>query len=415
MKRTLILMLTAGCLLSALAGYRLGRDQAGQPPTVKSDPRLTRVVAVEVAAERRSEAIAALKAGVLRSYHASPSAEHDWILRGHTAALLAGMTPAELARLLDEILVGKEDDSRQRTAVAQRVMITDLLRAWGLKDPRAACTARVESAISAAGRQVAFREWLLRDPEAVAQWMKSGEDLPEDLRKVWLSERLKVDPQDAFRQLADLAPEAREAALLEWSTLLALRPAEREGLLAVTAEDPALQQKCAGLIAGALADRSVGEARVFVDGLEFDEPATTTLHDGIFVRWAAREPQAAFADWAARRDDRVSNAHLRALDNWSLNSPGTEEAILWLATIHAGPAKEKLQLHFINDLTGGERFEQAVRMGFSMDDREEGLRQAMRAAAAWKEKFPKNAHERLQVISREAGINLPSLVPAGFP
>jgi hypothetical protein len=407
MKRTLILMLAAGCLFAAIAGYRLGRDQAGQPRTVKSDPRSTRVAAVEVAAERRSEAFAALKAGVMRSYHASPSAEHDWILRGHTAALLAGMTPAELARLLDEILVGRDDDRLQRTAVAQRVLVTDLLRAWGHKDPRAACTARVESSISAAGRQVAFRDWLLRDPDSVAQWMKSGEDLPEDLRKVWLSERLKVDPQDALRQLADLAPEAREAALLEWSTLLALRPAEREALLAATADDPALQRKCAGLIAGALADLSVGEARAFVDGLEFDQQSTTTLHDGIFMRWAAREPQAAFADWAARRDDRVSNAHLRALDNWSLNSPGTEEAILWLATIHPGPAKEKIQLQFINDLTGRERFEQAVRMGLSMDDREEGIRQAMRAAAAWKEKFPKDAQDRLQVISREAGIKLP--------
>jgi hypothetical protein len=99
MKRTLFLMLAAACVIAALAGYRLGRDQAGQPPIVKPTPRSTRAVAVEVVSERPSEAFAAVKAGVTVSYNASPSAEHDWILRGHTAAVLAGMTPGELARL----------------------------------------------------------------------------------------------------------------------------------------------------------------------------------------------------------------------------------------------------------------------------------------------------------------------------
>jgi hypothetical protein len=400
-------MLAAGCGIAALAGYRLGRDQAGRQDVVESTPRSTRAVAVDLVSERPPETFAAVKEGVKRRYDASPSAEHDWILRGHTAAVLAGMTPAELATLLDEITVSRDDDLPQRGSLAQHVLAADLLRAWGRKDPRAACTARVKSPISAAGRQVAFHDWLLRDPEAVAQWMKSGEDVPEDLRKVWLSELLKADPQDALRQLAELTLETREAALLEWSTSLALRPAEREALLLATADHPALQRKCAGLIAGALADRSVAEAKAFVDALEFDEEATTALHDSVFMRWAAHEPQAAFADWAARREDRVSSAHLRALDNWSLNSPGTEEAIRWLATIHPGPAKERMQLQFIKNLTGSERFEQAVRMGLSMDDREEGKRQAMRAAAAWQEKFPKHAQDRLLAISREAGIKLP--------
>jgi hypothetical protein len=409
MKRTPLLLLAAGCLIAALAGYRLGRDRAGQPPVGKADPRQTRAVEVrfETPSERSPEAFAAGKAGVTRSYDASPSAEHDWILRGHTAALLAGMTPAELARLLDEVLVRGDDGALQRTSAARRVLVTDLLRAWGRKDPRAACTAMVHSAIAAAGRQAAFRDWLLRDPAAVAQWMNSGDDVPEDLRKAWLSERLKADPQDALRQLAALTPAAREAALLEWSASLALRPAEREALLLAAADDPALQRKCAGLIAGALADRSVAEARAFVDGLELDEEDSTALHDGVFMRWAAREPRAAFADWAARGEDRVSAAHLRALDNWGLNSPGTEEAIRWLATVHPSPAKEQMQLQFIEDLARRDRFEQAVRMALSMDDREEGLRQAMRAAAAWKEKFPKGAHDRLQAISREAGVELP--------
>jgi hypothetical protein len=76
-------------------------------------------------------------------------------------------------------------------------------------------------------------------------------------------------------------------------------------------------------------------------------------------------------------------------------------------TLDGGPAKERIQLHLIEDLTASERFDQAVRMGLGMENREEGLRQAMRAAAAWKEKFPDDARKRLAVISGDTGMELP--------
>jgi hypothetical protein len=82
-----------------------------------------------------------------------------------------------------------------------------------------------------------------------------------------------------------------------------------------------------------------------------------------------------------------------------MNSPGTEEAIRWVDTVEAGPAKEKIQLHFIEDLTRSERFEQAVLMGVSMSDREEGKRQVRRVITIWMEKFPQDARERLKVMS----------------
>jgi hypothetical protein len=317
------------------------------------------------------------------------------------------MTAAELASLFDAILARRDDGTLRRTSVGRRVLVTDVLREWGRKDPRAACATMANAPVTAAGRQAAFHDWLLRDPVAVAEWMKSGDAAPEDLRKAWLAERVKADPQGALHELAGLTPQAREDALLEWSISFALQPAEREALLAAVADDPALQRKCAGRIAAALADRSVAEATDFVDALDLGEDDITSLHDGIFVRWAAREPRAAFTDWAARGEDRVPGTLLHALDIWSLNSPGTEEAIRWLDTVGAGPAKEKIQLHFIEDLTGSERFDQAVRMGLGMENREEGLRQAMRAAAAWKEKVPQDARKRLAVISREAGVELP--------
>jgi len=407
MKRTSILLLVAGCLMAAFGGYRFGHDGAARLTSVGGQAGPPRAARPDGGTTRSPEALAALKAGVTRSYESSPSAEHDWILRGQTAALLAGMTAAELASLFDAILVRREDGTLHRTSVGQRVLVTDVLREWGRKDPRAACAEMEKTPITAAGRQAAFRDWLLRDPMAVAEWMKSGEAVPADLRMTWLSERVKADPQGAFHQLAGLPPQAREELLLEWSTSFALRPAEREALLAAVGEDPALQRKCAGRIAAALADRSVAEATAFVDALDLGEEDITSLQDGIFVRWAAREPQAAFTDWAARGEDRVPPTLLHALDIWSLNSPGTEEAIRWLDTVGPGPAKEKIQLHFIEDLTGSERFDQAVRMGLRMENREEGLRQAMRAAAAWKEKFPEDARKRLAVISGETGVELP--------
>ena len=237
--------------------------------------------------------------------------------------------------------------------------------------------------------------------------MNSGGAVPADLRKTWLSGRVRTDPAGAIQQLAGLAPEAREASLLEWSTSCALLPAEREALLAAVRADPAMLRKCAGRIAAALADRSVEEAYEFVDGLELDEEMAASLDDGIFAKWATRDPQVAFAAWAEQKESRVPDSFLHAMDAWSLNSPGTEQAIRWVETLEAGPAKEKIQLHFIEDLTGSERFDQAVRMGLGMENREEGLRQAMRAAAAWKEKFPEHARERLAVISREVGVELP--------
>lgn len=261
--------------------------------------------------------------------------------------------------------------------------------------------------IAAAGRMAAFQDWLLRDPPAVARWMNSGDKVPADLRKAWLSERVKTDPYDAIQQLGSLSSEAREASLLEWSTSFALLPGERKALLDAVREDPALLRKCAGRVAASLADRSVEEAYEFVDALELDEEMAASIDDGIFAKWATREPQVAFAAWAEQKESRVPDSLLHAMDRWSLNSPGTEQAIRWVDTLDDGPAKEKIQLHLIEDLTGSERFDQAVRMGLGMENREEGLRQAIRAAAAWKEKFPENARERLAVISREAGVELP--------
>ena len=127
MKCTPGLLLVAGCLIAAFGGYRFGHDGTQRLSSFEEDAGSTRTGRPDDGATRTPEALAALKAGVTRSYESSPSAEHDWILRGQTAALLAGMTPAELASLFDTILVRREDGTLQGTSVGRRVLVTDLL------------------------------------------------------------------------------------------------------------------------------------------------------------------------------------------------------------------------------------------------------------------------------------------------
>jgi hypothetical protein len=413
MKRSLLLVpiLSAGCLWIGFISYRQGLNRAaavalaGTAPAGKSPQAMAE--RMEAIPARSAADLESQKERLMQSYAACPSAEHDWILRGQAAAVLATMSPAELESMLTQLLGGPDAGIIGPVAAWKLALAADLLREWSHKDPVAACSAMTEVPKAAAGRMAAFREWLQRDSPAVEAWMNSGNAVPADLRKAWLSELVRTDPGGAIQQLAGLAPEAREASLLEWSTSCALLPAEREALLTAVRGDPSLLRKCAGRIAAALADRSVEEAYEFVDGLELDEEMAASIDDGIFAKWATREPQVAFAAWAEQKESRVPDSFLHAMDAWSLNSPGTEQAIRWVETLDGGPAKERIQLHLIEDLTASERFDQAVRMGLGMENREEGLRQAMRAAAAWKEKFPDDARKRLAVISGDTGMELP--------
>ncbi|MEK7954180.1 hypothetical protein [Luteolibacter soli] len=410
MKRyAFFIVLGVACFAVGFSSYRFGRDRAiasAFPEDAAEKPVQAVGTAVEAVSSRPAAELISLKEKLKHSYTTCPSAQHDWILRGQTAAVLATMTTAELKSLLEELLSCCPQAHYRHVTEPNLVLITDLLREWGRKDPVAACRAMADAASTADGRMAAFQDWLLRDPSAVTRWMASSDEVPSDLRRAWLSERVKTDPRDAIHQLAGLPPESRASSLIEWSSSCALLPAERKVLLEAVQDDPALLLKCAGRIAGALVDQSVQEAYGFVDSLDLDEEMATSLDDGIFAKWSVRDPQVAFAEWAKQKETRVPDSFLNALDTWSLNSPGAEQAIEWLDTVEAGPAKEKIQVHFIEELTDGERFEQAVRMGMSMDNREEGKRQVLRTVTTWKEKFPDHARERLAAMTREDGVEV---------
>ena len=410
MKRAAFLItLGAICLLVGFSSYRHSRDRAlaesHSNRSMADRPAQAAGSRVEPLASRPPAELASLKEKLKHSYRACPAAQEDWILRGQTAVVLATLTTAELKELLDEIVARPGNSLVKRSDDPYVTLAWDVLREWGRRDPVAACSVieMTQGAFLATGRMVAFRDWLLRDPTAVARWMNSGEVVPADLRKAWLSQRVKIDSEDAIRQLARLAPEDREASLMEWSTAFALMPGERMALIETVREEPALLRQCVFRMAAVMGDHSVEEAYAFVDSLKLDEEMVVLLDDGIFANWATREPKVAFAAWAAQKESRVPNSFLGALDMWCLNSPGVEEAIQWLDTVQVGPAKEQIQVHLIENLTDGGRFEQAFRMTMSMGNWEEGKRQMRRVAEAWKERLPEDARERIMAILQERG------------
>ena len=411
MKRVAFAIILGAVFLVVGSGsYWIGRDRALEASASRGVIGANTAPPTDTLAEplesRPSTELALLKEKLKLSYTNCPSAEHDWILRGQTAAILSTMTTAELKALLDELVAHLKKRSRVSLDDPNGVLVRDILREWCRKDPVAACTASIDGFQLAAGRIAAFQDWLLREPRAVERWMNSGGDaVPAELRKAWLAERVKSDPYDAIQQLTKLTPDQREASLLEWSISFALLTGERKALLDAVRDDPAMMKKCAGKIAGALADRSVEEAYQFVDSLKLDESAATSLDDGIFIKWAMQDPQEAFAAWAAQKQDRLPEFFLHAMSSWSMNSPGAEQAIKWLDSVQPGQAKEKIQVYFIERLTSGDRYRQALAMGIAMENREEGKRQVQRTVAVWKEKFPGDEKEWAQIL-REGGMKV---------
>ena len=406
MKRaTFLIVLGAVCVLVGFSSYRIGRDRASADgPQTKKPVQVTNL-SEEAALSRPRAELLSLKGKLKHSYTACPSSENDWILRGQTAAVLATMTTAELKEWFDELMARLRAGENVKMGEPDMILASDVLREWGRRDPVAACMMIAGMPRYTDGRMAAFQDWLLRDPRAVARWMKSGDAVPEELRKAWLSARVKVDPYEAIQQLSSLTPEARESSLLEWSTSFALLSAERLALLETVREEPALMRQCAGRMAAAVADQSIEEAYAFVDSLNLPEETANALDDVIFVKWGTSEPQVAFAEWAKQQPTRLPKNFLHVLDNWSLNSPGAEQAIKWLDTVEAGPVKEEIQVHFIESLTSGDRFDQALEMSLSMKNREEGKRQAIRVIKTLKQKFP-GAKVDLSKLLKETGVDL---------
>lgn len=142
MKRQVLLIMVVACGAVGFSSYRIGRDRAlavssgGALPA--SQAARTADTPAEPMASRPLAELVSLKEKLKQSYAACPSAEHDWVLRGQTAAVLATMTTEELKELLDELLVRNKDGIMLRVDQPHLILAEDLLREWGRKSPVAA-------------------------------------------------------------------------------------------------------------------------------------------------------------------------------------------------------------------------------------------------------------------------------------
>ncbi|MES2438408.1 MAG: hypothetical protein V4584_05060 [Verrucomicrobiota bacterium] len=402
-----LIVIPIGCVSAAVAGYLLAR----QPPATKaggaeisaarSRSSLTQGERMEAGAAgavvkvRSAEQLAAVKEDLRRRFRNSPSAKHDWALREHAAAMLATMSPEELAGFAKEYLPTRQFRPGQGLLDP---LFSEILKQWGLSDPEGAC--RTLGEMHAGGVSQVFARWQKRDPAAAQTWLdddpllKNDAELKNLLERNFLTQQVTDDFAAARESLGRLDPETQKNMLGEWSKLLAHDPARRGELLALLASrgDAALSDKCYQNIVGEMTDKSPADAAHFIEATDLTEEQKNKLNDQVVVNWAMKDPVQAFAKWAELERQDIPPTMLHVLANWSMHSPGAEQAIDWSKKFTPGPAREQYKARLIESLSGGERYGQAADLSASLDDTAERTRQLKEVKRRWEEKWPEDAN-----------------------
>jgi len=413
------LITTGACLVAAISGFFLsggfssetrnatGSPTAGSMSRNDPDPRAGRSSGGNFNESRRREIqrspeqLAKLKAELQRKFSESPSAMHDWVLRGETAAILASLTAEELGTFVTELFDPLGSDGVSwHTALCR-----EILRVWSDKDPVGASLAAAPWSL----RGEAFQHWLRRDPDAATAWINSSGFPPErekralELQSEFLGHLASTDLPAAHASLAGLAPKARERALLDWSQKLAHDPGKRAELIALLSSgtDPALADMCFRAMVSELATKSPSEASDFVENLDFSEDRKHALSEVVLGQWAKQAPQEAFGAWAELGEQEAPAPLLRAMDVWSMNSPGAEQALDWVMNLQPGNAWEQFKEHLLTRMARAGRLEQAAILGMSLADPVERLRHLKRINQRLQESSPKRAEDWLRSLSPE--------------
>ena len=160
-----------------------------------------------------------------------------------------------------------------------------------------------------------------------------------------------------------------------------------------TRGDAALSEKCYQSVVKELAAKSPSEAAAFVEATDLPEEQKDQLSHQVLGQWAENDPHQAFAAWAALKEDVAPQPLLLAMDSWSVNSPGAEEAVEWVKQLDAGPAREQFKAHLIESMSQGERYAQAADLGNTLADPQERIRHLKTVKREWEERFPKQTGE----------------------
>lgn len=425
--RKVKLGIVAGCALAAIGGYLLatmrpatGGEKATELAAAASnratagDPDPAGRSAVGGAHSVRSaEQLAALRKDLCGRFEDSPSAEYDWALHGQAAAILATMSAQELQEFAKELSASEPVGASMFREVPawKRALEGEIFRQWGLKDPAAACLGTIRFYREPDARSQVFDDWLRRDPAAATAWMNAGNFPPGGekyagaLQQDLLNHQAATDFAAARESLGKLDAEAQKRRLLDWSQKLARDPAKREELLALLASrgDAEFTQKCLQSMVGEMAVQSPYDASVYVESSDLPDEQKHALSEQVLGQWAFQDPPQAFARWAELKDDsEAPKPLLKAMDNWSLNSPGAEEAFEWVNKLDAGPAREQFKGRLIERMSGGGRYPQAAELSASLDDPAERIRQMKIIKRNWQGKGGEEWYRGLPQADRDA-------------
>lgn len=410
---------TACCVLAAIAGYLLAsggtggawndrRENGAEGEGWKSPwGRRAPSIPAPVKKGRTPEELASLKHGLQERFARCACAKNDWVLRQQAAVVLASFSTGELAQFAKELSPQGKSAMLDHVSEWRRTLTREIFRQWGLKDPAGACLAAARSGW-APGTAV-FDDWLRRDPKAAGEWLADGNfpagsvDAVAKLKESFLNHQALTDFPSARGSLGRLDPEMQKKTLLDWSQRLAHDPARRDELFDLLASrgDPDFTRKCLQEMVREMALKSPWNASVFVESSDFPEEQKQVLSEQVLGEWAVKDPQQAFARWAELKDDEVPAPLFRAMDGWSLNSPGKEQAIEWVTKLDPGPAREKFKANLITSLSRGERYGQAAELSATLDDPVERLRQMKTVKRQWEEKYPKYAKDWFATLSPE--------------
>ncbi len=419
MNRT-TLGIAGGCVVAALTGYLLARsdhdDAKGRTgawfdrnsPAADGTNTPDPLAPGSASKQRTAAQLKAFKDDLRARFERSPSAERDWVLREQAAALLATLSTSELEAFAREFAPSGEGPFIRHESDAGTTLMREIFRQWGLKDPAAASVGLADTGWWDAGT-MAFGDWLRRDPAAASAWVNAGdfppgsEQIVAALQRELLNRQVATDFPAAVTTLGKLDPEAQQKTLLNWSRRLALDPESRAELLALVASrgDPDFAKKCYQALVAEMSRKSPSDAAEFVEASGLPEEQKDGLHDEVLGAWATQNPQEAFARWAELKEEKAPVPLLRAMDRWSSNSPGAEEAIEWVKALHPGAARDQFKTHLVSSMSDGERYAQAAELSATLDDPVERLRQMKSVKRQWEEKFPQHAKQWYDKLPQE--------------
>ncbi|MBK1816763.1 hypothetical protein JIN84_14145 [Luteolibacter yonseiensis] len=408
-----------GCVAAAVTGYLLasrpsavaGNGTGIPSPETRSEALHDRASSGKTSnssVKNRSAAQrAALKENLRMLFEHSTDAAHDWPMREQAAAILATMSPQELEQFSKEWRFAGSVTNMRSFREIEDPLYHEILEHWGRKDPQAACLSLAETNIGALGE--VFAQWQQRDPAAARAWLeqahfpKESDEMRAIIQRNFLKQQVTDDFAAAREALATLKPDDQKQMLEEWSRLLAHDPDKRAELLSHLASrgDAELTAKCYKKLIEEMADKSPNEAAVFIEFTNLPEEQKNKLNDQVIGNWALKDPEQAFAKWAALGREDVPAKILEAISQWGSQPPDRPRTVEWIKTLPTGPARDKFSARVI----GRNSDQEDAELSASLSDPKQRIEMLKTMKRRWEASAPNDAKawfEKLPQADKDA-------------